>query len=170
MGKFEERLWSIIRNFLELSQSAPQLLVMAVQIVELQELVDAQLVAAGESECGDVLGEGLGGWDEAAIVNAGNQFPSSGPFPKTDSALTHYAGSSPLRKLWRRRCLQQISNCIQDRFAPLLQKCSQLIAAGQNTDKHLSDVLTEADGFVAEVHGCRELWGGCRELCGGGGG
>ena len=47
-GKFEERLWSIVRGFLEVSRSDPDLLVAALQVVELQELVDAQLLAAGQ--------------------------------------------------------------------------------------------------------------------------
>ncbi|KAI7841448.1 hypothetical protein COHA_004843 [Chlorella ohadii] len=108
MGKFEERLWSIIRNFVAVSQEEPGLLVTALQVVELQELVDRQLVAAGQ-------------------------------------------GASPLRKAWRRRCLSQIAMSIQDRFAPLLQQCSQLIAAGENTDKRVSEILAEADEFVDQL-------------------
>lgn len=50
-GKFEERLWSIVRNFLEVSRSDPDLLVAALQAVELQEMVDAQLLAAGQGGC-----------------------------------------------------------------------------------------------------------------------
>ncbi len=50
-GKFEERLWSIVRNFLEVSRADPDLLVSALQAVELQELVDAQLAAAGQGGC-----------------------------------------------------------------------------------------------------------------------
>ena len=42
----------------------------------------------------------------------------------------------------------------QDRFAPLLQQCSQLIAAGENTDRRVSEILGEADGFVDQVGGC----------------
>lgn len=41
----------------------------------------------------------------------------------------------------------------QDRFAPLLQQCSQLIAAGENTDKRVSEILAEADEFVDQVSG-----------------
>ncbi|KAI3425101.1 hypothetical protein D9Q98_008479 [Chlorella vulgaris] len=107
-GKFEERLWSIIRNFLAVSQEDPGLLVTAVQVVELQEMVDAQLVAAGQ-------------------------------------------GASPLRKAWRRRCLSQIAMCIQDSFAPLLQRCSQLIAAGENTDQRVTEILDGADDWVAQL-------------------
>jgi exocyst complex component 3 len=107
-GRFEERLWSIIRNFLRVSQEDPGLLVAAVQVVELQELVDAQLVAAGQA-------------------------------------------ASPLRKAWRRRCLAQIGMCIQDSFAPLLQRCSQLIAAGENTDARVTEILAEADEWVEQL-------------------
>ena len=48
--------------------------------------------------------------------------------------------------------------CIQDSFAPLLQQCSQLIAAGENTDRRVTEILGEADTFVAQVG----------TLCGGG--
>ncbi|KAL4437795.1 hypothetical protein ABPG77_005707 [Micractinium sp. CCAP 211/92] len=108
MGKFEERLWSIVRNFVRVAQEDPGLLVTALQVVELQELVDAQLVAAGQ-------------------------------------------GASPLRKAWRRRCLAQICMGIQDEYAPLLQRCSQLIAAGENTDARVTEILAEADEFVAQL-------------------
>ena len=47
MGKFEERLWSLIRNFVQLGHSNPAILVNAVRIVELQEMVDKQLEASG---------------------------------------------------------------------------------------------------------------------------
>ena len=108
MGKFEERLWSIVRGFLEVSQRDPALLVSALQVVELQELVDARLLAAGPAAAG-------------------------------------------LRKAWRRRCLQQVGNWVQDTFAPMLQQCSQLIAAGENTDARVTDILREADAFVAQL-------------------
>lgn len=47
MGKFEERLWSLIRNFINLGRDNPGMLVNAVRIIELQELVDKQLEASG---------------------------------------------------------------------------------------------------------------------------
>ena len=47
MGKFEERLWSLVRNFVQLGHSNPAMLVNAVRIVELQEMVDKQLEASG---------------------------------------------------------------------------------------------------------------------------
>ena len=47
MSKFEERLWSLIRNFVELGHNNPVLLVTAVRIVEIQELVDKQLESSG---------------------------------------------------------------------------------------------------------------------------
>jgi len=46
MVKFEERLWSIIRNFVTLGRDMPAMLVNAVRIVELQEMVDAKLEAS----------------------------------------------------------------------------------------------------------------------------
>lgn len=48
MGKVEERLWSIIRNFSTLGQENPAMLVNAVRIIELQEMVDKQLEASGK--------------------------------------------------------------------------------------------------------------------------
>lgn len=47
MTKFEERLWSLIRNFIELGHNNPAMLVAAVRIVEIQELVDKQLESSG---------------------------------------------------------------------------------------------------------------------------
>ncbi|KAK9827315.1 hypothetical protein WJX81_003676 [Elliptochloris bilobata] len=47
LGKFEERLWSLIRNFIVLGRDNPGMLVNAVRIIELQELVDKQLEASG---------------------------------------------------------------------------------------------------------------------------
>lgn len=49
--KFEERLWSIIRNFVTLGREMPAMLVNAVRIVELQELVDAKLEASAHRMC-----------------------------------------------------------------------------------------------------------------------
>ena len=51
MGKVEERLWSIIRNFSNLGRDHPAMLVNAVRIIELQELVDRSL----ESSTGGLL-------------------------------------------------------------------------------------------------------------------
>ena len=48
MGKFEERLWSIIRNFIVLGRANPALLVSAVRVVEMQETVDKQIAASGK--------------------------------------------------------------------------------------------------------------------------
>ena len=48
MNKFEERLWSIIRNFIELGRVNPALLVSAVRVVEMQENVDKQITASGQ--------------------------------------------------------------------------------------------------------------------------
>ena len=50
MVKFEERLWSIIHNFVTLGREMPAMLVNAVRIVELQELVDAKLEASVHRE------------------------------------------------------------------------------------------------------------------------
>ncbi len=47
MTRFEERLWSLIRNFVELGHNNPAMLVAAVRIVEIQEMVDKQLESSG---------------------------------------------------------------------------------------------------------------------------
>ena len=47
MTKFEERLWSLIRNFVELGHNKSAMLVAAVRIVEIQEMVDKQLESSG---------------------------------------------------------------------------------------------------------------------------
>lgn len=47
MTKFEERLWSLIRDFVELGHNNPAMLVAAVRVVEIQEMVDKQLESSG---------------------------------------------------------------------------------------------------------------------------
>ena len=51
MGKVEERLWSIIRNFANLGRDHPAVLVNAVRIIELQELVDRSLESSAGGRC-----------------------------------------------------------------------------------------------------------------------
>lgn len=46
---------------------------------------------------------------------------------------------------------QQIGMCIQDTTAPLLQRCSQLAAAGQDTDKRTNEILDDAHNFVSQL-------------------
>ena len=41
--------------------------------------------------------------------------------------------------------------CIQDLFAPLLQACSQLAAAGENTDKRTREILEQAHMFKNQL-------------------
>ena len=50
LARFEERLWSAVRSFLTLSRDDPAQLVDALQVIELQNAIDAQLVAAGQGE------------------------------------------------------------------------------------------------------------------------
>ena len=47
------------------------------------------------------------------------------------------------KKAYRRRCEDQIGMCIQDTFAPLLQTCSSLAAAGADTNRKTNDILTQ---------------------------
>ena len=60
------------------------------------------------------------------------------------------AAAVPVKR-YKRRMEQQIGNCVQDTTAPLLQKCSQLAAAGENTDKKTNEILEEAHNFVMQV-------------------
>ena len=62
------------------------------------------------------------------------------------------AAAVPVKR-YKRRMEQQIGNCVQDMTAPLLQKCSQLAAAGENTDKKTNEILEEAHNFVMQVRG-----------------
>ena len=55
MTKFEERLWSLIRNFVELGHDNPAMLVAAVRIVEIQEMVDKQLESSGRGTASYLL-------------------------------------------------------------------------------------------------------------------
>ncbi len=50
------------------------------------------------------------------------------------------------KKAYRRRCEDQIGMCIQDTFAPLLQTCSSLAAAGADTNKKTNEILTQVLG------------------------
>ena len=43
LQKFEERLWNIVRDFARLARANPAQLVLALRVIELQEIVDAQL-------------------------------------------------------------------------------------------------------------------------------
>ena len=56
----------------------------------------------------------------------------------------------PLKR-YRKRMQQQIGMCIQDITAPLLQRCSQLVAAGQDTDKRTNEILDDAHNFVSQL-------------------
>jgi exocyst complex component 3 len=125
MARFEERLWSTVRNFHSVAKKTPALLVAAAQVIEAQEAADVELLAAGHD-------------------------------------------TSPLLKGWRHRCSQQISMSCQDRFAPLLQRCSRLAASpadiaaaaavnGSDADSGVEALLSEADGFVAHLSEVRDL-------------
>ena len=66
-----------------------------------------------------------------------------------DAVLCHTGTVQPKR--YKRRCEQQIGMCIQDLFAPLLQACSQLAAAGENTDKRTREILDQAHAFKNQL-------------------
>jgi exocyst complex component 3 len=50
MGQLEERLWSRVRNYRALARADPAALVAALQVVEMQEALDAELLPAGQGE------------------------------------------------------------------------------------------------------------------------
>ena len=54
-------------------------------------------------------------------------------------------------KRYKRRSEQHICMCIQDLFAPLLQACSQLAAAGENTNKRTKEILAQAHDFQIQL-------------------
>ena len=52
LQKFEERLWNIVRDFARLARVNPAQLVLALRVIELQEIVDTQLKdSAGTPLC-----------------------------------------------------------------------------------------------------------------------
>ncbi len=61
-----------------------------------------------------------------------------------------HAAAVPMKR-YRKRMQQQIGMCIQDMTAPLLQRCSQLAAAGEDTDKRTNDILDDAHNFVSQL-------------------
>lgn len=60
------------------------------------------------------------------------------------------AAAVPVKR-YKKRMQQQIGMCIQESTAPLLQRCSQLAAAGQDTDKRTNEILDDAHSFVAQL-------------------
>ena len=57
------------------------------------------------------------------------------------------------KKSYRRRCEDQIGMCIQDTFAPLLQSCSSLAAAGADTNRKTNEILAQVThrNFMFEI-------------------
>jgi Exocyst complex component Sec6 len=157
MAKFEEKLWGIIRNFIELGRSNPSLLVSAVRVVELQEYVDKQTADPTKSELNGRPGRGVHGrltdrlemQEHAGKRTAGRMELQA---PKALGASVHGCivlrgepgtNGGILRKLYRKRCEEIISMAVQDAFAPLLQSCARLSAQGENTDKATDEILAQ---------------------------
>ncbi len=114
MTKVEERIWSTVRSFKTIAERNPALLVSALQVIEIQEGVDRELLAAGQ-------------------------------------------GGSKLRKGWRTRCMQQLEASLQESFAPLLQRCSKIMAEDAAVEDLLREVLTEANSLVFELKKTRDV-------------
>lgn len=66
------------------------------------------------------------------------------------SSMLRAAAAVPMKR-YRKRMQQQIGMCIQDTTAPLLQRCSQLAAAGEDTDKRTNEILDDAHNFVLQL-------------------
>ena len=64
-------------------------------------------------------------------------------------------GGSRLRKGWRSRCMQHLRASIQESFAPLLQRCSKLLAEDAAVAVLLRAVLADASVLVDEVRNVR---------------
>ncbi|WPT17612.1 Exocyst complex component SEC6 [Picochlorum sp. SENEW3] len=109
MAKIEYRLWSIVRSFISLGNSRPEILVSALRVIETQEVVDAKLLADG-------------------------------------------MGDSPLRKGWRRRCIQNMSASIAESFSDILQRCSKLLSSESNSGRLLRSILSDAHEKLVQVH------------------
>ena len=62
--------------------------------------------------------------------------PAPRPPPPTPGA--------PKPKRWWRRTEQQVTASIQESFAPLLQRCSQLAAGGDEADRRVRELLDDA--------------------------
>lgn len=54
-------------------------------------------------------------------------------------------------KRYKARSEQQIRACILELFAPLLQACSQLAAAGEDTNKRTKEILAQAHDFQIQL-------------------
>jgi len=114
MTKVEERVWSTVRSFRTVAERTPAILVAALQIIEIQESVDRELLAAGQ-------------------------------------------GGSKLRKGWRTRCMQQLAASLQESFAPLLQRCSKIMAEDAAVEELLGQALTEAKSLIFELEKTRNV-------------
>ena len=102
MGKVEERLWSIIRNFAVLGRDHPAMLVNAVRIIELQELVDRSLEASAGGAMRLPLGQRRQqGFCRGACCPADSCLRHADPcqlcpaFPR----MAEYSGSCHIREL-----------------------------------------------------------------------
>lgn len=114
MTKVEERVWSTVRSFRTVAERNPAMLVAALQVIEIQEGVDRELLAAGQ-------------------------------------------GGSKLRKGWRARCMQQLAASLQESFAPLLQRCSKIMAEDADVEQLLREVLNEANSLILELKKTRNV-------------
>lgn len=121
--RFEERLWSIIRNFMTVSQERQWLLTDAVRIIETQERVDQHIRSAMEGACVVLL-------------------------HSVHSEYTRYlltVGLAPVVKPrhYRQKAEHHLGLHLDEKFAPLQQRCSILAAAGENTKERVMAILDE---------------------------
>lgn len=58
---------------------------------------------------------------------------------------------NPMRRRWKHRCLQQLSAKVQELFAPILQRASKIVAAGDRSGETLLEVLDETLDKVKQL-------------------
>ena len=79
------------------------------------------------------------GWRGAYPGVAGSRWPPT-PAPRPPPPTP----GAPKPKRWWRRTEQQVTASIQESFAPLLQRCSQLAAGGDEADRRVRELLDDA--------------------------
>ena len=154
MAKFEKRLWAIVRNFVELGRSQPAQLVNVVRIIELQEMVDRQLEANPSSAAPFADWPPLllcFGMQATWCWNSHSEHEQYVSMTLRMGTVSEVTAGTVQPKRWKRRCTAHIGMSLNDSFAPLQQMCSQLAAAGEDTDKRSDEILTLAQDFAHQL-------------------